>query len=69
VTSPTRSSAVEGNMVVAVFTMDDGSTLNMTGALSDSTEAHISAPIFVVNGGSCGTPPSFVHVVQLDRQS
>lgn len=69
VTSPTRSSGVEGNMVVATFTMDDGSTLNMTGALTDSTEAHISTAVFVVNGGNCGTPPSFVHLAQLDRQS
>lgn len=69
VTSPTRSSAVEGNMVVAVFTMDDGSTLNMSGSLTDSTEAHITTATFVVNGGNCGTPPSFVHLTQLDRQS
>jgi hypothetical protein len=60
---------VQGNMVVATFTMDDGSTLNMSGSLTDSTEAHISTATFVVNGGKCGTPPSFVHLVQLDRQS
>jgi hypothetical protein len=69
VTSPTRSSAVEGNLVVATFTMDDGSTLNVSGALTDSTEAHISTVSFVVHGGQCGTPPSFVHLAQLDRQS
>ncbi|WP_263369174.1 hypothetical protein [Edaphobacter dinghuensis] len=69
VTNPARSSGVKGNMVVATFTMDDGSTLSLSGPLTDSTEAHISPVSLVVDGGKCGTPPSFVSLRQLDRQS
>lgn len=69
VISPTRSSEMKGNMVSAIFTMDDGSTLSLSGALTDSTEAHISPASLVVDGGKCGTPPSFAHLAQLDLQS
>lgn len=69
VMNPARSNVVEGNMVVSTFTMDDGSTLNLSGALTDSTEAHISPVFLVVDGGKCGTPPFFANLLQLDRQS
>jgi hypothetical protein len=70
VTSAIHASRMEGNMVGATFTMDDGSALSLSGALTDSTEAHISGVGFVVTGGKCGTPsPLFVDVRQLDLQS
>jgi hypothetical protein len=69
VISSTRSSEMTGNMVSAIFTMNDGSTLNLSGALTDSTGAHISPASLVVDGGKCGTPPSFASLTQLDRQS
>ncbi len=68
VTSAIRPSGMEGNMVTASFTMDDGSLLILSGVLTDSTEAHIPNGGFAVVGGKCGTPPLFADLLQLDRQ-
>jgi len=62
-------SNIEGNIMSVSFTMDDGSTLNVTGALTDTTESHISALFSVdpfVEG--CGAN-SFFPPVDMTRQS
>jgi hypothetical protein len=70
VTSAIHPSGMQGNIVSEAFTMDDGSVLSLSGALTDSTEAHISGVGLAVTGGRCGTPPFlFLDVRQLDRQS
>jgi hypothetical protein len=61
------SSGVQGNEVVAQFTMDDGSTLSVAGTLTDPTESHISSFFFGVHGGNCGS--TFYQFSGLDRQS
>jgi hypothetical protein len=63
------SSSIEGNIMRVNFTMDDGSTLNLTGALTDSTESHISA-LFSVNPfvNSCGAGSSIFPAADLTRQ-
>jgi hypothetical protein len=62
------SSSVEGNLVFLNFTMDDGSTVVLSGALIDASEAHISTEFLVVTAGKCGTVPSFYQISGLDRQ-
>jgi hypothetical protein len=62
-------SSIEGNMVYMNFTMDDGSTLNLTGALTDSTESHISALFLVVPSEKCGAGPYFFPGTDLTLQS
>jgi hypothetical protein len=62
-------SSIEGNIVSVNFTMDDGSTLNLAGALTDSTESHISALFLVVPSGKCGAGPYFFPPTDLTRQS
>ena len=69
VTSSTPPSEVEGNQLVAAFTMDDGSTLTIEGALADSTETRITANVAVVTGGQCGKVPFLIQLPELDRQS
>jgi hypothetical protein len=69
VTSATPLSRVEGNMVVANFTMDDGSTLSLSGTLTDSTDAHISTGVLFVPAGKCGTVPYLYELPVLDLQS
>ena len=68
-TQTTPAGTVIGNMVSARFLMDDGSTLNLDGPLTDVTEGHISTGIILVQGGSCGVPANFIVVPGLDRQS
>jgi hypothetical protein len=65
-TMATPSSSVAGSMVNAFFTMDDGSTLSMEGALTDSTEQTITPGLFVVTGGKCA---GFYQLPELDRQN
>jgi hypothetical protein len=66
-TQSTPASSVIGNMVNARFLMDDGSTLNLEGPLTDATEGHISTGLVPVQGGNCdGTT---LLVPGLDRQS
>ena len=69
VTGSTPPSEVEGNQVVATFTMDDGSTLTIEGALADPTEARITTSVAIVTGGQCGKVPFVYQLRELDRQS
>jgi hypothetical protein len=68
-TQSTPASSVIGNMVNARFLMDDGSTLNLDGPLTDVTEGHISTGIILVQGGNCGGPTNVMVLPGLDRQS
>jgi hypothetical protein len=68
VTSSRPVSAVEGNQVLAQFTMDDGSTLSILGTLTDATEIRITTNVAIVNGGQCGKVPSINQLPELDRQ-
>jgi hypothetical protein len=63
-TSP-GSSLVLGNEVVGNFTMDDGSTLSLSGVLSHSTEDSITTPFSRSSGGKCGA--MIYEVPELDR--
>jgi hypothetical protein len=70
--SPIRKplSSIDGNIMQLNFTMDDGSMLTMAGALTDSTESHISASFNVdpfVKG--CGAGSSILPFIDLARQS
>jgi hypothetical protein len=61
-------SSIEGNILFVSFTMDDGSMLSLTGALTDSTESHISALFSVdpfVKG--CGAGSIFFPPIDLTR--
>src|SRR5271154_3989064 len=53
------SSSIAGNILRMSFTMDDGSTLGLTGALTDSTESHISALLAVLPSEKCGAGSYF----------
>jgi hypothetical protein len=66
-TQTTPASSVTGNMVSARFLMDDGSTLNLFGSLTDVTEGHLSNGIILVQGGNCAG--STIVLPGLDRQS
>jgi hypothetical protein len=67
VTSATPPSGVAGNVVNAAFTMDDGSTLNLQGALTDLTEGQIATNFVLVSGGKCGV--GFLYqLAGLDQQ-
>ena len=61
-TQSTPASAVVGNMVEARFLMDDGSTINILGPLTDITEGHISTGIILVQGGKCGGPTNVIFI-------
>jgi len=63
------SSSIQGNIMMMNFTMDDGSILLMNGALTDSTESHISA-FFSIDpfAQGCGAGSSIVPAVDLTRQ-
>jgi hypothetical protein len=70
VTSASPPSAVLGNMVDARFLMDDGSTLNLLGSLTDITEGHFATNPVLVSGGNCGVGiGGFIQLPGLDRQS
>jgi len=62
----TPPGAVQGNLVNANFAMNDGSTLNLEGALTDSTEERIAPGFVVVTGGKCA---GFYELPQIDRQN
>jgi hypothetical protein len=68
-TESTPASAVIGNMVDANFLMDDGSTLNLLGPLTDVTEAHIATNLALVTGGNCGGLSNVIQLPGLDRQN
>ena len=63
------TSSMEGNFVSVNFTMDDGSMLNLTGTLTDSTEEHISGGFVAVTSGKCGTGIYTTQLTDLARQS
>ena len=66
----TPQSAVEGNMVSANFTMDDGSTLTILGSLTDPSETRIATTVAVLHSGQCGGAfPTIYQLPELDRQS
>jgi hypothetical protein len=69
VTGSTPLSAVEGNEVVAVFTMDDGSTVELMGTLTDPTEATILTNVLLVPAGPCEKVPYLYQLPELARQS
>jgi hypothetical protein len=46
--------------------MNDGSTLHLEGALTDSTEESITPGLVVVTGGKCG---GFYQLSEIDRQN
>jgi len=62
-------SGVEGNEVVAQFTMDDASTLGVIGNLTDPTESRIGASVLLITGGKCGSSPVFYQFSELDRRN
>jgi hypothetical protein len=62
-------SSIAGNIMQLNFRMDDGSTLTMTGALTDSTEGHISASFSVDPfAKGCGAGSQILPSVDLARQ-
>jgi len=61
-------SSIAGNTVVVNFTMNDGSTLNLTGSFTDATESHISALFFVVLSAKCTVGSPFFSTTDLTRQ-
>lgn len=69
--SPSSSSSVFGNEVHAAFTMDDGSTMEVAGWLTDVSESRIVTSLLLVRGGQCGgnTVPVAYRLPELDRQS
>ena len=69
VTASTPLSAVEGNQIVATFTMDDGSTVALEGTLTDPTESTILTNVLLVVAGPCGKVPHLYQLPELDRQS
>jgi hypothetical protein len=62
-------SGVEGNEVIAQFTMDDGSTLSISGALTDPSESRIVTVLLVVQGGKCGPSPNYYLLSELDLEN
>ena len=62
-------SSIQGNILFVNFTMDDGSTLSLAGALTDSTESHISALLSVGFTGKCTVGTYFFPPIDLTRQS
>jgi hypothetical protein len=63
-------SFIAGNIMRVNFMMDDGSTLGLTGALTDSTESHISALFSVLPSEKCGGAGSyFFPQTDLTRQN
>jgi hypothetical protein len=68
----TPGSGVLGNEVAATFTMDDGSTLWLTGSLTDASESRIVTSLVLIRGGLCGGSnivPIAYRLAELDRQS
>jgi len=63
------ASFIAGNIIRVNFTMDDGSTLGLEGALTDSTENHISAQLLVAPSEKCGAGSYFFPPTDLTRQN
>jgi hypothetical protein len=66
----TPSSSVLGNEIHAAFAMDDGSTLEFIGSMTDATESMIATSLVLITGGQCGgsRPPVAYRMQELDRQ-
>jgi hypothetical protein len=62
-------STIQGNVLSVSFTMDDGSTLNLTGALTDATESQISALFSLNFTGECAGVTYFFPSMKLIKQS
>jgi len=63
-------SFIAGNIMRVNFMMDDGSTLGLFGALTDSTESHMSALFSVLPSEKCGGAGSyFFPPTDLTRQN
>ena len=64
---------VVGNHVGAVFKMDDGSTLQFVGWLTDASESKIATDLVLIKGGQCGgngsTFPGVYQMPELDLQN
>lgn len=68
----TTGGSVLGDEVTATFTMNDGSTLSLTGSLADASESRIVTSLVLIKGGQCGgsgTVPFAYRMTELDRQS
>ena len=52
-------SAVEGDLVAAIFTMDDGSQMRISGTVEDVLASRMSVRVVVASGGRCGQMDSF----------
>ncbi len=62
-------SGVEGNQVVASFSMDDGSTLSLVGSLTDITEGHLATDAILIAGGNCGGLRNALQLSGMNRQN
>ena len=65
------SSTIMGNRMLVTFTMDDGSTLQLIGMLTDVGESRIATDLVSLSGGKCGggTIPVVYQMGELDRQN
>ena len=60
-----------GNSMLVTFTMDDGSTLQLIGMITDVGESRIATDFVSLSGGKCGgsTLPVIYQMGELDRQN
>lgn len=65
------SSTIIGNRMLVTVTMDDGSTLQLVGMLTDVGESRIATDVMSISGGKCGGGiiPVTHQMGELDRQS
>jgi hypothetical protein len=68
-TQSAPASSVVGNIVNARFLMDNGSTLLLSGPLTDARGSQISSGIIAIQGGNCGSSTTAIFVPELDRQN
>lgn len=62
-------SSIAGNIVNVSYTMDDGSMLNFTGALTDSSESQILASFSMIPSANCGVDDVVSPSTDLTRQN
>lgn len=70
-TTTTGLSSVLGSQIGLEFTMDDGSTLQLTGSLIDASESRIATSLILIRGGQCGGNtglPAAYRLSELVRQ-
>ena len=71
-TAPTSVGSVEGNQLVGIFTMDDGSRMVLGGHLTDTAATKIVDPFLIVTGGTCASAPKtsvVLRIAELDKAS